>query len=123
MGSALVAVGVHIGGTACRAAAGFEEHEKWRGALPPGGVSAAVDVIVDAARRVSGGAPPGYVVVGSPGHIDSRRGTVSGAANLGSEWTTTVPLGDLLQERLQCEVNVRNDAEVALEAEKRRGGL
>jgi predicted NBD/HSP70 family sugar kinase len=34
-----------------------------------------------------------------------------------------VPLGGMLAARLQCEVTVRNDAEVALEAEKRRGGL
>jgi predicted NBD/HSP70 family sugar kinase len=123
MASTLVAVGVHIGGTACRAAAGFDEKDIWRGAFPPGGVSSAIDAIVDAARQASGDAPPGLVVVGTPGHVDAKLGTVSGAANLGPEWTGTVPLRDLLQERLQCEVNVRNDAEVALEAEKRRGGL
>ena len=48
---------------------------------------------------------------------------MTGASNLGPEWKGTVPLGDLLRERLQCEVTIRNDAEVALEAEKRRGGL
>ncbi|HEU5316242.1 MAG TPA: ROK family protein, partial [Chloroflexota bacterium] len=61
--------------------------------------------------------------IGTPGHVDARGGTVSGAANLGAEWKGEVPLRVLLEDQLQCEVMVRNDAEVALEAEKRRGGL
>jgi predicted NBD/HSP70 family sugar kinase len=48
---------------------------------------------------------------------------VSGAANLGEEWAGSVPLRVLMAQRLQCEVEVQNDGEVALEAEKRRGGL
>jgi predicted NBD/HSP70 family sugar kinase len=115
------AVGIHIGGTACRAAAGLQEGAVWRGALPPGGVDTVLDAIVDAVRRVE--AAPRFVVVGSPGHVDGAAGDVAGAANLGREWTGTVPLGRLLTERLQCEVSVRNDAEVALEAERRRGAL
>jgi hypothetical protein len=109
------AVGVHIGGTVCRAAAGFDEARIWRGALPADGVAAAVNAIADAVRRVS--AAPRYVAVGTPGHVDGQAGTVSGAANLGPEWAGTVPLGRLLRERLQCEVVLRNSAEVALEAE------
>ncbi len=115
------AVGVHIGGTACRAAAGFGEESIWRGALPAGGVEAAIEAIVQAVRHVS--ARPQYVVVGSPGHVDRSGGVVSGAANLGPEWSGEVPLRALLEEQLQCDVAVHNDAEVALEAEKRRGGL
>jgi predicted NBD/HSP70 family sugar kinase len=115
------AVGVHIGGTACRAAAGFGEGAIWRGALPAGGVSAVVESVAGAVQRVS--ARPRYVVVGTPGQVDQPQGVVSGAANLGPEWTHDVPLRALLEERLQCDVTVRNDAEVALEAEKRRGGL
>ncbi|HEV2122585.1 MAG TPA: ROK family protein, partial [Chloroflexota bacterium] len=115
------AVGVHIGGTACRAAAGFGVGQIWRGVLPPGGVESVCDEIVAAVRRVE--PAPKLVAIGSPGHVASRRGTVTGAANLGPEWTAEVPLRELLEERLQCEVAVQNDAEVALEAEKRHGGL
>jgi predicted NBD/HSP70 family sugar kinase len=77
--------------------------------------------IVAAARRVE--PEPQLVAVGLPGHVNPREGTVSGAANLGPEWTGEVPLRDLLQARLGCEVAIRNDAEVALEAEKRHGAL
>lgn len=114
------AVGVHIGGTACRAAAGFVDPHIWRGALAAGSVDASVGEIVAAVHRVE--PAPGYVVVGTPGHVDAK-GVVSGAANLGDEWKGAVPLRDLLQRHLHCEVTIRNDAEVALEAEKRRGGL
>lgn len=114
------AVGVHIGGTACRAAAGFADAAIWRGALPPGGVEVSVAEVVAAVRRVA--RTPKYVVVGTPGHVD-RKGNVSGAANLGEEWKGDVPLRALIESALQCEVTIRNDAEVALEAEKRRGGL
>jgi predicted NBD/HSP70 family sugar kinase len=71
-------------------------------------------------RRVD--TAPKYVVLGTPGHVD-RQGNVSGAANLGEEWKGEVALRALLEQALQCEATIRNDAEVALEAEKRRGGL
>ena len=80
-----------------------------------------MEQVVAAVRSVA--VRPEYVVVGTPGHVDPGAGTVSGAANLGEEWRMTVPLAGLLSSRLQCDVAVRNDAEVALEAEKRRGGL
>lgn len=114
------AVGVHVGGTACRVAGGFTEDRIWRGALPPGGVDDLIREVVDAVRRVD--ETPKYVVVGTPGHVD-RKGNVSGAANLGDEWKGEVPLRARIEQALQCEVTIRNDAEVALEAEKRRGGL
>jgi predicted NBD/HSP70 family sugar kinase len=82
---------------------------------------ATCEVIGRAARKVE--EKPRFLVVGTPGHVDVRFGTVAGAANLGPEWAGTVHLRDLLADQLQCEVELRNDAEVALEAEKRRGGL
>jgi glucokinase len=115
------AVGVHIGGTACRAAAAFDAAHIWRAALPPAGVAAICDAVVTAVLHVE--PAPRYVVVGTPGHVDPAAGSVSGAANLGEEWGGTVPLRDLLARRLGCEVALRNDTDVALEAEKRRGGL
>ncbi len=114
------AAGVHIGGTACRAAAGLE-NRIWRGALAPGDVSAVMGAIVAAVHEVE--EEPKFVVVATPGHVDSIAGTVAAAANLGPEWEGTVPLRDLLRDRLQCDVEVRNDAEMALQAERRRGGL
>jgi predicted NBD/HSP70 family sugar kinase len=114
------AVGVHIGGTAYRAAAGLQGRIH-RGALAPGGVKAVLDEVEGATRRVE--PEPRFVVVATPGRVDPARGTVAAAANLGPEWEGTVALRALLQERLGCEVEVRNDAEMALEAEKRRGAL
>ena len=115
------AVGVHIGGTACRAAADFDSSRIQRRSLPPGGVDAICEAVVAAVRGVE--ERPRFVVVGTPGHVDRETGTVAGAANLGAGWEGSVPLGALLKERLGCPVAVRNDAEAALEAEKRRGGL
>lgn len=115
------AVGVHIGGTACRAAAGFEEHRIWRGVLPPGDVDAICRAIVAAVHEVE--PDPRFVVVGTPGHVNPVAGTVSAAANLGTSWAGTVPLRDLLADRLSCEVEIQNDVDVALDAEKRHGGL
>ena len=114
------AVGVHVGATACRVAAGFSEERIWRGPLSAGSVAELVAEVAAAVRRVD--PAPKYVVVGTPGHVD-RKGVVSGAANLGGEWKGEVPLRALMEQALQCEVTIRNDAEVALEAEKRRGGL
>ncbi|MBI3970673.1 MAG: ROK family protein [Chloroflexi bacterium] len=115
------AVGVHTGGTVCRAAAGLAPEGIWRSALPAGGVEATCEAMVAAVVRVE--PAPKLVVVATPGHVDPASGDVAGAANLGPEWTGTVPLRRLLESRLGCEVTVRNDATVALEAERRRGGL
>jgi predicted NBD/HSP70 family sugar kinase len=114
------AVGVHIGGATCRAAAGFHRDQVWRGALPQG-VDAVCDAVVEAIRRVED--QPRFVVIGTPGHVDPESGEVAGAANLGQDWSGTVPLGRILAKVLGCEVEVRNDADVALVAEKRHGAL
>lgn len=117
----LGAVGIHIGGTSCRAAAVLDSDAIWRGALPPGEVHDTCAMIVSAVRAVA--PTPRFVVVGTPGHVDRENGTVSGAANLGAEWGGLVPLAELLSAQLQCPVELRNDAEVALEAERRKGAL
>src|SRR5207249_2513723 len=114
------AVGVDIGGSMCRAAAGFDRGQIARAPLPAG-VDAICDAIVAAVKRVE--AEPRFVVAGTPGHVDRASGEVAGAANLGPEWSGMVPLGRLLAARLGCDVEVRNDADVSLEAEKRRGAL
>jgi predicted NBD/HSP70 family sugar kinase len=114
------AVGVHIGGTACRAVAGIKSGSHRR-VLAPGEVNRVLDDVERAVREVE--PEPRFVVVATPGHVDTRSGAVSAAANLGPEWEGTVPLRDLLRERFGCEVEVRNDAELALQAERRRGGL
>jgi predicted NBD/HSP70 family sugar kinase len=114
------AVGVHIGGMTCRAAVGFSPNQVFRAPLPSG-VEAICDAVVTAVHQIA--LAPRLVVVGSPGHVDREMGEVAGAANLGEDWTGTVPLGRLLATQLNCEVEVRNDADVSLEAEKRRGAL
>jgi predicted NBD/HSP70 family sugar kinase len=114
------AAGVHIGGTVCRAAAGLKARTVRR-ALEPGEVQRVLGDVERSVREVE--PEPRFVVVATPGHVDTRSGSVSAAANLGPEWEGTVPLRELLRERLGCEVEVRNDAEMALQAERRRGGL
>jgi predicted NBD/HSP70 family sugar kinase len=84
-------------------------------------VEQTLDAVVRAVYEVE--ADPRFVVVATPGRVDARAGSVSAAANLGAGWEGVVPLGDLLRERLGCEVEVRNDAEMALHGERRRGGL
>ncbi|GAA4559370.1 ROK family transcriptional regulator [Planotetraspora kaengkrachanensis] len=77
-------------------------------------------------RRVIGdmkraGAPPGGIVVGVPGLVDSGRGVVALAPNLG--WHG-LPLADRLREELgglQVPVTVDNDANLAALAEYTSG--
>ena len=114
------AVGVHIGSRACRVAASFDRAQIARAPLPSG-VAAACETIVATVKHVEH--RPRFVVVGTPGHVDRTTGVVAGAANLGPEWQGVVPLGRLLADRLGCDVEVRNNADVSLEAEKRRGAL
>jgi glucokinase len=56
------------------------------------------------------------VGVGSPGDVDEKTGTVSGARNLPG-WDGSFPLGATLKEALGTEIRVGNDVQVATEAE------
>jgi glucokinase len=56
------------------------------------------------------------VGVGSPGTVDSERGTVSSARNLPG-WDGSFPLGQALSDALGTTVRVGNDVGVAIQAE------
>ena len=58
--------------------------------------------------------------VGSPGDVDEKTGTVSGARNLPG-WEGSFPLADRLAEALGAPVRVGNDVQVAVNAEKKLG--
>jgi glucokinase len=58
--------------------------------------------------------------VGSPGDVDEKTGTVTGARNLPG-WEGSFPLADRLEEALGAPVRVGNDVQVAVNAEKKLG--
>jgi glucokinase len=58
--------------------------------------------------------------VGSPGDVDEKTGTVTGARNLPG-WEGSFPLADRLAEALGAAVRVGNDVQVAVNAEKKLG--
>jgi glucokinase len=58
--------------------------------------------------------------VGSPGDVDERTGTVSGARNLPG-WEGSFPLAEELSKSLGAPVKVGNDVQVAVNAEKKLG--
>ena len=58
--------------------------------------------------------------VGSPGDVDEKTGTVTGARNLPG-WEGSFPLADRLAEALDAPVRVGNDVQVAVNAEKKLG--
>ena len=57
------------------------------------------------------------VGVGSPGEIDSRKGTVAHARNL-PDWDDPFALGPALQDTLSTKVKIGNDVQVAVEGER-----
>ena len=59
----------------------------------------------------------GGVGVGSPGEIDSRRGTVAHARNLPG-WDAPFALGPSLEDSLSTKVKIGNDVQVAVEGER-----
>jgi glucokinase len=56
------------------------------------------------------------VGLGSPGAVDQKAGTVSGAGNLPG-WQGSFPLGPTLSEALRTSVAIGNDVQVATDAE------
>ena len=71
---------------------------------------AATDAGLEGTRALAG------VGVGSPGAIDEKAGTVSGAGNL-PDWAGSFPLGPTLSEALETDVSIGNDVGVATDAE------
>jgi glucokinase len=58
--------------------------------------------------------------VGSPGDVDEKTGTVTGARNLPG-WEGSFPVADELSRALGAPVKVGNDVQVAVNAEKKLG--
>ena len=56
------------------------------------------------------------VGVGSPGSVDDKKGTVSGAMNL-SEWSGSFNLRKALEKELNAPVSLGNDVDLATDAE------
>jgi glucokinase len=73
---------------------------------------------MEAAKLEAGGVAG--IGVGSPGDVDEKTGTVSGARNL-PDWGGRFELGQALAEALDAPVKVGNDVGVATEAEARLG--
>ncbi|HEY5317091.1 MAG TPA: ROK family protein [Solirubrobacteraceae bacterium] len=71
---------------------------------------AATDAGITGTRALAG------VGVGSPGAVDAKAGTVSGAGNL-PDWAGSFPLGPTLSEALEVTVAIGNDVGVATDAE------
>jgi glucokinase len=85
-----------------------------REATEPGadGVVRTAARVVEALRAATGEELPGVVGIGVPGLVDTKRGAVKHAVNLGvdGDW---LPLGDLLGNRLGVPVVVENDVNAA----------
>jgi len=71
---------------------------------------AATDAGIKSTRTLAG------IGVGSPGAVDPKAGTVSGAGNL-PDWAGSFPLGPTLQDALGVTVAIGNDVGVATDAE------
>lgn len=93
-----------------------------RGPTPTsGGPQDVADAMAEALREAAAeaGVSPSAlegVGVGSPGSVDEKSGTVSGARNLPG-WDGAYPLGETLSTALGTKVRVGNDVQVATEAE------
>ena len=87
-----------------------------------GGPAAVADAMATALREAATGAglkstsELAGIGVGSPGAVDEKAGTVSGAGNL-PDWAGSFPLGPTLSEALGAPVSIGNDVGVATDAE------
>ncbi|HWF57547.1 MAG TPA: ROK family protein [Candidatus Dormibacteraeota bacterium] len=112
-------VGVDLGGTNIRAAVatGAYTHTVPALAATPGrdGPGAVVEAIARCVDAAAGGEAVDAVAVGIPGPLDPRRGIVYAAPQL-EGWAGFDARG-ALRERLQCEVAIHNDADLAGYAE------
>lgn len=90
-----------------------------------GGASAIVAAIADTLREAAIAASTDVkeldgVGLGTPGAVDARAGTVTGAKNLAG-FSGSVPLASLVSKELGVKVELGNDVGVALDAEATLG--
>ena len=116
-------VGIDLGGTKIAAALFDAQGEMVsREQRETAGARSAQDVvdrILGLVRSVSGGRPLAGVGIASPGAVDTRNGIVLQGTNL-PEWEN-VPLKSWLEQDLDTEVQVVNDANAAAWGEYMRG--
>lgn len=119
--------GIDLGGTKIQAAIVDEDGRVVGAARQPtpsaGGPESIVAALAESLREAARGAGaevPQRVGVGTPGSVDPRRTTVTGAKNL-SGFDGVVPLAALLGAAVGAQVVLGNDVGVALDAEARLG--
>ena len=121
--------GIDLGGTKIQAAVIGDEGSVVSDARRPtpteGSPEDVAAQMVEAMREAADGAKLESgsldgIGVGSPGDVDGKSGTVSGARNLPG-WEGSFPLADKLSEALGTQVRVGNDVQVAVNAEKKLG--
>ncbi len=126
---ATVRGGIDLGGTKIQAAVigdgGSVVSDARRPTPTEGGPEDVAAQMVEAMQEAAEGAKLdsgslGGIGVGSPGDVDEKSGTVSGARNLPG-WEGSFPLADKLSEALGTQVRVGNDVQVAVNAEKKLG--
>jgi glucokinase len=121
--------GIDLGGTKIQAAVIGDDGKVVADARRPtpteGGPEDVASQMVEAMQEAAEGAKLESgslqgIGVGSPGDVDEKSGTVSGARNLPG-WEGSFPLADKLSEALGTQVRVGNDVQVAVNAEKKLG--
>jgi glucokinase len=121
--------GIDLGGTKIQAVILDQEHRvlaELREPTPttggPRDVAAAMASTLASAAKAAGVETRKLagVGVGSPGHVDSRRGTVANANNL-PNWKEPFQLAEALSEELDTPVELGNDVGVALDGEATLG--
>jgi glucokinase len=121
--------GIDLGGTKIQAAVvgdgGSVVADARRPTPTEGGPEDVATQMVEAMReaaenaKLESGSLDG-IGVGSPGDVDEKSGTVSGARNLPG-WEGSFPLADKLSDALGTPVRVGNDVQVAVNAEAKLG--
>jgi glucokinase len=121
--------GIDLGGTKIQTAVIADGGEVVADARRPtpteGGPEDVANAMAEAMREAADGAKLETgrlegIGVGSPGDVDEKTGTVSGARNLPG-WEGSFPLADSLSRALGAPVRVGNDVSVAVDAEARLG--
>src|SRR3972149_1688539 len=122
-------VGVDLGGASMRAGVGAKDGSllarKKRKTHPEQGAAKVVERLAEAIEGAvdDAGLKPkdiGGIGVGVPGPVDTERGVVRVAVNLGQGWNN-MPLADKLQERLGLKAYIDNDVRVGATGEFTHG--
>ncbi len=117
--------GIDLGGTKIQSAIIRRDGEVLGQARQPTPTSGGPEDVTDAMAACLRGAAKDAAVelssltgvgIGSPGSVDEKTGTVSGAGNLPG-WGGSFPMGETLSKNFGVPVKIGNDVQVATEAE------